>query len=91
MNLADLHPDGRRIALKAVECAASGEVLPDDDEFGTICGIDLERFRNVALTLPAATDLTEEQWLALNNAMLWLVAYPHHKDAAMKGFGWSRR
>jgi hypothetical protein len=83
MRLSFLQPGDLVIAMMAMRCAASGEVLPDDEEFEVICGIDLERFRDIAKTLSSAGELSRDQWMALNNGMLWLVSYPHRKDAVM--------
>jgi hypothetical protein len=76
------------IVAKALRASVEGPFFPED-EFQTLFGVDrdevaslLARFRNIDVN-------QEADFLVVNNALLWLVSYPHHLENHLRDFGLS--
>ena len=61
--------------------AARGPFFPDW-EFGALFGMDRSEVATIADSFTSATPLTGDVALALNNAMVNLLGYPHGQEAA---------
>lgn len=68
---------------KIVAAAANGPFF-DDGEFDTLFGVSREYMREVAQAWPAPNDQNHNLVVAINNAFLHLITYPHGKEALLK-------
>jgi hypothetical protein len=77
MPLDALTEDEIHVLHVCLQCVAAGNVVPHDEEFETIMGIDILSLRQVLRDWPHVDDKEERVWLASNNSLNNLVGYPH--------------
>jgi hypothetical protein len=73
----------RETVRRALDAAANGPFFPDW-EFDTIFGVEREKVTSALRRFPKLDG--EDDFLAVNNSLLWLVAYPHGCDVELATF-----
>ena len=78
MRLERLTESESRVIGEVLRAAADGPFFPDW-EFHTLFGLHREQVRRIASEWPLPVLPPEDVELAVNNAINWLLSYPHRK------------
>ena len=82
MILADLTRREREIVRYALECVATGDVVPHDEVFHTLMGVEVGELRAVLDAWPRVDAIQGPTRLVIHNALEHLLGHPHvHQDA----------
>lgn len=73
----------RELILACLRAVVDGPFIPDW-EFPTLFGIEREAVRALVAEWPTLNEADNTTYLAINNALVNLVGYPHGQDAALK-------
>jgi hypothetical protein len=79
MHLERLTESDSRIIGEVLRAATDGPFFPDW-EFHTLFGLHRDQMRRVAREWPLPVLPPEDVELAVNNAINWLLSYPHRKQ-----------
>jgi hypothetical protein len=80
MSLVNLSEHERHVILHCLQAAADGPFFPDW-EFRTLFGCERNDIRAIVAAWPRVDDSDPTVAVAINNAIVNLIGYPHGHDA----------
>jgi len=87
MKMSLVSTDDKEIIFKAMQRVAAADIIENDWEFDTIFGMSFDEFCLISENFHEIEKPNETEWSAINNAMVWLVSYPHGKQDYLNELG----
>src|SRR6476659_10547809 len=83
--LNSLNDAEKQVVFECLRAASDGPFFPDW-EFHSLFGLHRDQVRRIVASIPDIDDSSEDNALAINNAMNNLIGYPHGQEAAWPQF-----